>query len=88
MMARAPRLGCVKRRLARDIGEVETLRFYRGQAARLLRDASRQLGRIEARGEAGWKRLTAPYRRDAKKLLDRLERAVRPRARKKATRQR
>ncbi len=41
VMARAPRLGCVKRRLGRDIGEVEALRFYRGHTARLLRDLSR-----------------------------------------------
>lgn len=41
VMARAPRLGCVKRRLARDIGEVEALRFYRAHTARLLRVLSR-----------------------------------------------
>ena len=41
IMARAPRLGCVKRRLAGDIGEIEALRFYRGHTARLLRDMAR-----------------------------------------------
>ncbi|NIA71605.1 glycosyltransferase [Pelagibius litoralis] len=39
-MARAPRLGTVKRRLARDIGTVGALRFYRGHTAGLLRDLS------------------------------------------------
>ena len=29
ILARRPQLGCVKTRLARDIGPVETLRFYR-----------------------------------------------------------
>jgi rSAM/selenodomain-associated transferase 1 len=41
LFARAPRLGTVKRRLARDIGPVAALRFHRGQLARLVR----QLGR-------------------------------------------
>lgn len=39
-MARAPRLGTVKRRLARDIGAVAALRFYRSHTAALLRDLS------------------------------------------------
>ena len=37
LFARAPRLGTVKRRLARDIGPVAALRFHRGQVARLVR---------------------------------------------------
>ena len=41
VMARAPRLGRVKRRLARDIGEVEALRFYRGHTGALLRGLAR-----------------------------------------------
>jgi rSAM/selenodomain-associated transferase 1 len=41
VMARAPRLGTVKRRLARDIGDVAALRFYRGHTRALLRDLSR-----------------------------------------------
>ena len=41
VMARAPRLGAVKRRLARDVGDVEALRFYRAHTAALLRDLSR-----------------------------------------------
>ncbi len=38
VFARAPRLGIVKRRLARDIGERAALRFHRQTLARLLRD--------------------------------------------------
>ena len=41
VMARAPRLGGVKRRLARDIGAVEALRFYRSHTSALLRELSR-----------------------------------------------
>ena len=37
MFARAPRLGAVKRRLARDIGARAALRFYRATLIRLLR---------------------------------------------------
>ncbi len=37
VFARLPRLGRVKRRLARDVGAVEALRFYRACLARLLR---------------------------------------------------
>ncbi|HQT63605.1 MAG: hypothetical protein B7Z75_06865 [Acidocella sp. 20-57-95] len=41
LFARAPRLGQVKRRLARDIGAVAALRFYRNQLARMRREISR-----------------------------------------------
>jgi rSAM/selenodomain-associated transferase 1 len=41
LFARAPRLGMVKRRLARGIGQVAALRFYRGQLARLIRSLGR-----------------------------------------------
>jgi uncharacterized protein len=37
VFARAPRLGTVKRRLARDIGDRAALRFHAGTLARLLR---------------------------------------------------
>jgi len=36
MFARPPRYGCGKTRLARDIGKVETLRFYRNNVTRIL----------------------------------------------------
>ena len=38
VFARAPRLGTVKKRLARDIGARAALRFHRGTLLRLLRD--------------------------------------------------
>ena len=38
VFARAPRLGTVKRRLARDIGDRAALRFHKGTAESLLRD--------------------------------------------------
>ncbi len=41
VFARAPRLGTVKRRLARDIGDRAALRFYRANLARLLRALAR-----------------------------------------------
>lgn len=50
----------------------------RRRAARLLREASHQLGRLEAEGEAGWRRLAAPYRRRLVALLRRLEKALAP----------
>ena len=50
----------------------------RKQATRLLREASKQVGSLEARGEAAWSRLTAPYRKEAVTLLDRLEAAIEP----------
>lgn len=37
LFARAPRLGTVKRRLAREAGDVAALRFHRTQVARLIR---------------------------------------------------
>jgi hypothetical protein len=50
----------------------------RRRAARLLRDASHLLGKLEAGGEAGWSRLAAPARRQLLDLLRRLETAVAP----------
>ena len=50
----------------------------RKRATRLLREASKQLGSLEERGEAAWGRLTAPYRKEAVALLDRLEAAIAP----------
>jgi rSAM/selenodomain-associated transferase 1 len=42
IFARAPRLGTVKRRLARDIGDRAALRFHTGTLVRLLRDLLRE----------------------------------------------
>ena len=44
--------------------------------AKLLSEASRQLGWLEAMGERAWHRLSASYRRELLRLLRRLERAV------------
>ncbi len=41
IMARAPRLGAVKRRLARDLGDLAAWRFYRLAAAAVLRRLGR-----------------------------------------------
>lgn len=41
VFARAPRLGTVKRRLARQVGMVEALRFHRDNTGRLLRRLGR-----------------------------------------------
>lgn len=72
-------------RLERELTRTST--DVRRRAARLLREASHQLGRLEAKGEVGWRRLTAPYRRQLLDLLARLEKAVAPTpARKKTAR--
>ncbi len=41
VMVRAPRLGLIKRRLARDVGALAAWRFYRQTTARLLRRVGR-----------------------------------------------
>ena len=66
------RLDAIERELARAQGDA------RRQAARVLREASQQLGKLEAQGEAGWRRLAAPYRKELVALLRRLEKALAP----------
>jgi rSAM/selenodomain-associated transferase 1 len=44
VFARAPRLGTVKRRLAKDIGDRAALRFHTGTLIRLSRDLARNCG--------------------------------------------
>ena len=61
LFARAPRLGAVKRRLARGIGAAAALRFYRAQLARTLRLARDPRWRLELavtpdHGAARWPR--------------------------------
>jgi hypothetical protein len=58
------------RGLEKEIGSA------RREAARLLRDASHALGRFEAEGDRRWRKLAAPPRREALRLLRRLERAL------------
>jgi hypothetical protein len=63
-------------RLERQIDKLEVQ--ARKRAARLIRDASHALGRLEAQGERSWLRLTTKARRDTLRVLSRLERAVEP----------
>jgi hypothetical protein len=49
---------------------------YRRRAAALLREASSELGRFEARGEQGWRKLDLRARRRVGALLRRLDLAV------------
>jgi hypothetical protein len=51
---------------------------YRKRTARILRDTSRKLGRLESEGEQGWKELDAKARKEAVQLLKRVEKAVGP----------
>ncbi len=77
----------VRRGLARIERELETAQKGASRRwARLLRDTSHQLGRIEEAGERAWRRRTLRARRDAVALLKRLERAIEPPARKKKAR--
>jgi len=58
----------------------------RRTATRLLREASHQLGALEARGEREWKRRTTQARREAVRLLRKVEKAIEPPNRKARTR--
>jgi hypothetical protein len=58
----------------------------RRRLARLIRDGSHLLGRLEERGPAQWRKLTTPVRRDAQRLLANLARAVGGKGKKKARR--
>lgn len=50
----------------------------RRRAAKLLRTASHQLGRLEALGEGAFGRLTGPARKELIRLLNQLEKAIAP----------
>jgi hypothetical protein len=56
----------------------------RREAARLLREASHALGRLEAEGERRWRQLATPARQRALRLLRRLESALATPVRRKA----
>jgi hypothetical protein len=71
-------------RLERDITKAQL--EARRRAARLLREASQQLGRLEVAGEAGWRKLGASYQKELVALLKRLERALAPPATRKPAR--
>ena len=69
----------VRRRLGQLEQQIVRARMdIRRRAARLLREGSHQLGRLEALGERRWRGLTDPYRRELARMLRRLERAVAP----------
>ena len=74
------------RRLERRLGRAESpyLRRWVG----LLREASHQLGHLEAAGEKRFRRLTTQARRDARKLLRRLDKALEPSPRTRTARSR
>jgi hypothetical protein len=75
----------LRRRLDRLEGDLAKARLEaRRQAARLLREASQQLGRLEVGGEAGWRRLGAAYQKELVALLRRLEKTLAPPARRSA----
>jgi hypothetical protein len=63
-------------RLEREVTKAQV--EVRRRAAKLLREASVQLGRLEVGGEAAWRKLGATYQKDLVRLLGRLEKAVTP----------
>ena len=71
-------------RLERDVTRAQL--EARRRAAKLLREASQQLGRLEVAGEAGWRKLGASYQKELVALLKRLEKALTPPAARKPAR--
>ncbi|NKC32525.1 TIGR04282 family arsenosugar biosynthesis glycosyltransferase [Falsiroseomonas selenitidurans] len=84
IFARAPRLGAVKRRLARGIGARGALRFYRGQLARLLRAVAGDrrwrtvLAATPDRARTRWPRRLPVRDQGRGDLGQRMARAMRP----------
>ncbi len=69
----------VQKRLAALEKEIERAQTEaRRRAARLLRKASHELGRLEAGGEQGWRKLAGDAQKQAIKLLAQLEKAIAP----------
>lgn len=71
-------------RLERDLAKAQV--EARKRAARLLREASHQLGRLEVGGEAAWRKLGAAYQKDLVALLERIEKALAPPAKRRPAR--
>lgn len=71
-------------RLERDLAKAQL--EARKRAARLLREASHQLGRLEVGGEAAWRKLGAAYQKDLVALLKRIEKALAPAAKRRPAR--
>ena len=57
----------------------------RRRTARLIREASHQLGAMEARGQKAWRERAEQMTKDAQSLLRRLEKAIAPAPRTRAT---
>ena len=57
----------------------------RRRTARLIREASHQLGAMEARGQKAWRERAEQMTKDAQRLLRRLEKAIAPAPRTRAT---
>lgn len=84
IFVRAPRLGTLKRRLAKGIGARGALRFYTGQLAALLREVARDrrwrtvLVRTPDRARARWPRRVPVRDQGRGDLGQRMARAMRP----------
>lgn len=80
LFARAPRLGTVKRRLAREAGDMAALRFHRGQVARLVRrlghDRRWRLVLAATPDRARWRSAVAPQPQGRGDLGARMARAL------------
>lgn len=72
------RLNALERDLERAIPK------GRRRIAKLIREASHNLGVLEERGEKAWRQRAESMTKDAQKMLRRLEKAVAPPARKPA----
>lgn len=68
-------------RLERDIARAQLA--ARKRAAKLLREASQQLGRLEVGGEAAWRKLGASYQKELVALLRRIEKSLAPPAKRR-----
>jgi hypothetical protein len=84
VFARAPRLGAVKRRLAKGIGAMGALRFYRGQLAAVLAALSRDgrwrtsIAATPDRARPRWPRRLPVAPQGSGDLGARMARAMRP----------
>ena len=77
----------MRRNLARIEKQIETARLARRRRfVSMLKEASHRLGRLEAEGEKRFRQQTTKARRDAVKLLHRIERAIEPKPKRKAAR--
>ncbi len=71
-------------KLEKEVASAQASASKRG--TKLIREASEMLGRLEERGERQWRKLSAPYLRDAVKLLGQIQKAIAPPKKKKSRR--